>query len=49
MIDKIKLYFILALLAIAGAAFAALLYALWDQSRDLAIAQSQVQSLTPGS
>ena len=46
MIDKIKLYFILALLAIVGAAFAALLYALWDQSRDLAIAQSQVQSLT---
>ena len=46
MLNKAKLYFCIAMLAVLGLVFSSLLYALWDQGRDLAVAQSSVQQLT---
>lgn len=46
MLNKAKLYFCIAMLAVLGLVFSSLLYALWDQGRDLAVAQSSVRQLT---
>lgn len=46
MLDKVKLYGAITLVLVIMGAFAGLLYALWDQSRDLARAEASVQSLT---